>query len=35
MLHDVTGFQSFVGVDLHKCTVTLKAVMPPANPRCI
>jgi transposase len=26
MLHNVAGFQSFVGVDLHKCTVTLHAV---------
>jgi len=26
MLPVVAGFQSFVGVDLHKCTVTLKAV---------
>ena len=26
MLHDVAGFKTFVGVDLHKCTVTLKAV---------
>ena len=26
MLYDVAGFQSFAGVDLHKCTVTLKAV---------
>jgi hypothetical protein len=26
MSHEVTRFQSFVGVDLHKCTVTLVAV---------
>jgi transposase len=26
MAHDNAAFQSFVGVDLHKCTVTLKAV---------
>jgi transposase len=26
MAHEVPAFQSFVGVDLHKCTVTLKAV---------
>jgi hypothetical protein len=23
---DVTGFVTFIGVDLHKCTVTLSAV---------
>ena len=28
MPHDSATFQSFVGVDLHKCTVTLKAVNP-------
>ena len=28
MPHDRAAFQSFVGVDLHKCTVTLKAVNP-------
>jgi transposase len=26
MLPSIAGFQAFVGVDLHKCTVTLKAV---------
>ena len=26
MKKDVTGFDSFIGVDLHKCTVTLRAV---------
>lgn len=26
MSQDVAGFQTFVGVDLHKCTVTLRAV---------
>ena len=26
MSQEVTRFQSFVGVDLHKCTVTLVAV---------
>ena len=26
MLYDVAGFATFVGVDLHKCTVTLEAV---------
>ncbi len=26
MSHEVTHFDSFVGVDLHKCTVTLAAV---------
>jgi transposase len=28
MSHEVTRFESFVGVDLHKCTVTLVAVDP-------
>jgi transposase len=28
MSHEVTRFESFVGVDLHKCTVTLVAVAP-------
>jgi transposase len=32
MSHDVVGFQSFVGVDLHKCTVTLKAVTAAGEP---
>jgi len=26
MRPDVTGFVTFIGVDLHKCTVTLRAV---------
>jgi hypothetical protein len=26
MKKDVTGFVTFIGVDLHKCTVTLRAV---------
>jgi transposase len=26
MLYDVAGFETFAGVDLHKCSVTLKAV---------
>ena len=26
MRMDVTGFVTFIGVDLHKCTVTLRAV---------
>ena len=28
MAHDVPSFQSFVGIDLHKCTVSLAAVDP-------
>ena len=27
MRMDVTGFVTFIGVDLHKCTVTLSAVL--------
>jgi transposase len=32
MLYNVAGFQSFVGVDLHKCTVTLRAVNAAGEP---
>ena len=32
MLYATTGYQSFVGVDLHKCTVTLKAVNTAGEP---
>ena len=34
MVPDVAGFESFVGVDLHKCTVTLKAVSRAGEPVC-
>lgn len=32
MLYATAGFQTFVGVDLHKCTVTLKAVSAAGEP---
>jgi len=32
MAEDAVKFQSFVGVDLHKCTVTLRAVDPATQP---